>query len=281
MKLLGLVCITMVGFAANSILTRMGVNAYGMEPLAFAVIRVAAGALTLGLLVIIQGQSPFLKIGQRWKGALALTTYIIGFSTAYLSLDAGMGALILFGLLQIMMFGWAIFQGQTVTAMRWVGAIFALIGLVVLLWPSGEKVLPLGGTLAMIVATAGWAVYTILGQALRDPLQASAGNFILCLPLVAVSLVFAGGELPLGGIVSALFSGAVTSGLAYALWYRVLPHLNTTIAAVAQLSVPVLAVGAGVVFLAEPLTLRLLVAGFLVLGGIAVANIRSVSARRK
>ena len=278
MKLFCLVCITMVGFAANSILTRVGVYAYGMDPLSFAVIRVGAGALVLGLLVFVQGQSPFANIKARWKGALALATYMIGFSAAYLSLDAGMGALILFGLLQIMMFGWAISQRQTVTFMRWVGAGLALIGLVVLLWPSEVDVVSLAGILAMIAATAGWAVYTTLGQTLCDPLRASAGNFILCLPLVAVSLVFAKSGLPLGGIVAALVAGAVTSGLAYALWYRVLPRLPTTIAAIAQLSVPVLAVGGGVVFLAEALTLRLWVSGLFVLGGIAVASLRIGSA---
>ena len=281
MKLIGLVCLTMVAFAVNSILTRVGVNTYGMDPLTFAAIRVGAGALSLGFLVIIHGQSPLESIRNRWKGALALTTYMIGFSIAYLSLGVGMGALILFGLLQIMMFGWAIFQGQTVSKMRWAGAMFALIGLVILLWPSELEVVPLVGTLAMIAATVGWAVYTILGQALRDPLQATAGNFILCFPMVAVFLVFTSGDLPLGGIVSALFAGAVTSGFGYALWYRVLPQLPTTIAAVAQLSVPVFAVGGGVVFLAEPLTLRLLVAGLLVLGGIAVATIQSVPVGRK
>jgi len=271
----------MVAFAVNSILTRVGVNTYGMDPLTFAVIRVGAGALSLGFLVIIQGQSPIESIRKRWKGALALTTYMIGFSIAYLSLGVGMGALILFGLLQIMMFGWAIFQGQTVSKMRWAGAVFALIGLVILLWPSELEGVPLVGTLAMIAATVGWAVYTILGQALRDPLQATAGHFILCFPIVVVFLVFANGDLPLGGIVSAIFAGAVTSGFGYAVWYRVLPQLPTTIAAVAQLSVPVLAVGGGVVFLAEPLTLRLLVAGLLVLGGIAVATIRSAPAGHK
>ena len=280
MKLFGLVCLTMVAFAVNSILTRVGVNTYGMDPLTFAVIRVGGGALSLGLLVIIQGQSPIEGIRKRWKGALALTTYMIGFSFAYLSLGVGIGALILFGLLQIMMFGWAIFQGQTVAKMRWAGALFALIGLVILLWPSELEVVSMVGTLAMIAATVGWAVYTILGQALRDPLQATAGHFILCFPMVAACLVFTSGDLPLGGIVSALFAGAVTSGFGYALWYRILPRIPTTIAAVAQLTVPVLAVGGGVVFLAEPLTFRLLVAGLLVLGGIAVATIRSVPAGR-
>jgi drug/metabolite transporter (DMT)-like permease len=246
-----------------------------MDPFVFAVIRVAAGATMLAVLVAMRGQSPFADLPNRWRGALALAVYMIGFSWAYLSLGAGLGALILFGSLQMMMFGWAIVQGQSVPTMRWIGAGFALAGLAVLLWPSGAAVVPFAGTVAMIAATAGWAAYTILGQGARDPLAVTAGNFILCLPLVALSLLLAGsGVLSAGGIAVAVIAGAVTSGMGYALWYRVLPALPTTTAAVAQLSVPVIAVLAGVIFLAEPLSFRLIMAGLLVLGGIAVSNVR-------
>ena len=280
MKLFFLVAVTMTAFAANSVLNRVGVATFGMDPFVFAVIRVAAGATMLAVLVTLRGQSPFVDLPNRWCGALALTVYMIGFSWAYLSLGAGLGALILFGILQMMMFGWAVFKRQPVPVMRWVGAAFALVGLAVLLWPSGPAVVPFAGTLAMIAATAGWAAYTILGQGVRDPLAVSAGNFILCLPLVALSLLLAsGGVLSVGGVAAAIVAGAVTSGMGYALWYRVLPELPTTVAAVAQLSVPVIAVLAGVIFLAEPVSVRLIAAGVLVLGGIAVSNVRWVPAR--
>jgi|TARA_B110000908_G_scaffold159741_1_gene202259 drug/metabolite transporter (DMT)-like permease len=280
MKLFFLVAVTMTAFAANSVLNRVGVATFGMDPFVFAVIRVAAGATMLAVLVTLRGQSPFVDLPNRWRGALALTVYMIGFSWAYLSLGAGLGALILFGILQMMMFGWAVFKRQPVPVMRWVGAAFALVGLAVLLWPSGPAMVPFAGTLAMIAATAGWAAYTILGQGVRDPLAVSAGNFILCLPLVALSLLLAsGGVLSVGGVAAAIVAGAVTSGMGYALWYRVLPELPTTVAAVAQLSVPVIAVLAGVIFLAEPVSVRLIAAGVLVLGGIAVSNVRWVPAR--
>ena len=280
MKLFSLVAVTMTAFAANSVLNRVGVATFGMDPFVFAVIRVAAGATILAVLVTLRGQSPFVDLPNRWRGALALTVYMIGFSWAYLSLGAGLGALILFGILQMMMFGWAVFKRQPVPVMRWVGAAFALVGLAVLLWPSGPAMVPFAGTLAMIAATAGWVAYTILGQGVRDPLAVSAGNFILCLPLVALSLLLAsGGVLSVGGVAAAIVAGAVTSGMGYALWYRVLPELPTTVAAVAQLSVPVIAVLAGVIFLAEPVSVRLIAAGVLVLGGIAVSNVRWVPAR--
>ena len=280
MKLFFLIAVSMTAFAANSVLNRVGVATFGMDPFVFAVIRVAAGATILAVLVTLRGQSPFVDLPNRWRGALALTVYMIGFSWAYLSLGAGLGALILFGILQMMMFGWAVFKRQPVPVMRWVGAAFALVGLAVLLWPSGPAMVPFAGTLAMIAATAGWAAYTILGQGVRDPLAVSAGNFILCLPLVALSLLLAsGGVLSVGGVAAAIVAGAVTSGMGYALWYRVLPELPTTVAAVAQLSVPVIAVLAGVIFLAEPVSVRLIAAGVLVLGGIAVSNVRWVPAR--
>jgi drug/metabolite transporter (DMT)-like permease len=280
MKLFFLVAVSMTAFAANSVLNRVGVATFGMDPFVFAVIRVAAGATILAVLVTLRGQSPFVDLPNRWRGALALTVYMIGFSWAYLSLGAGLGALILFGILQMMMFGWAVFKRQPVPVMRWVGAAFALVGLAVLLWPSGPAMVPFAGTLAMIAATAGWAAYTILGQGVRDPLAVSTGNFILCLPLVALSLLLAsGGVLSVGGVAAAIVAGAVTSGMGYALWYRVLPELPTTVAAVAQLSVPVIAVLAGVIFLAEPVSVRLIAAGVLVLGGIAVSNVRWVPAR--
>lgn len=275
MKLFLLVALSMTAFAANSVLNRIGVAHFGMDPFVFAVIRVAAGAAMLAVLIVLRGQSPIVNLSACWRGALALATYMLGFSWAYLSLGAGLGALILFGSLQMMMFGWALWQGQAVPLMRSIGAFFALIGLAVLLWPVEAAPLPFWGVSAMLIATAGWAAYTILGQGARDPLAVTAGNFILCLPLVALSLLAANTlAVSFGGAVAAIIAGAVTSGLGYALWYRALPSLPTTVAAVAQLSVPVIAVAAGAIFLSEPISLRMVIAGLLVLGGIAVSNVQ-------
>lgn len=281
MQLFFLVGLTMSAFAANSVLTRIGVAQFDMDPVTFAVVRVAAGAVMLALLVVLRGGNPFAGLMSRWRGAAALTAYMLGFSAAYLTLGAGVGALVLFGALQIMMFGWAVWRGQDIPQLRWVGAGFAMVGLLVLLWPTQAFSVPFGGTLLMMIATLGWAVYTILGQGERDPLAATAGNFILCLPLVALALLGGtGGPMAAGGFAAAIMAGAVTSGLGYALWYRVLPQLPTTIAAVAQLSVPVIAVAAGALILAEPITARIVVAGGLVLGGIATSNVKWVPKRR-
>ncbi|MFA8440820.1 DMT family transporter [Yoonia sp.] len=278
MKLFALVALTMCAFAANSILNRIGVALQGMEPMDFATVRTGAGAAMLWVLVMMRkGPRPAVLSAKRIAGAAPLTVYMIGFSWAYITLDAGLGALILFGVLQIVVFSWAVIEGGRIPLLRWIGAGIALLGLCVLLWPSGDAKVPVGGAISMTIAGAAWAVYTLLGRAEADPLGATASNFLLCLPLVALVMVWVGiGEMPASGIVTAIIAGALTSGLGYALWYRALPALPTTVAGIAQLSVPVIAVAAGGVFLSEPLSLRLVVAGGLVLGGIAV----SLTARR-
>jgi len=277
-KLFALVALTMTAFALNSVLNRIGVALQGMDPLDFATARTAAGAAMLWGLVLLRNKPrPPVMTTRRYAGALALAVYMVGFSWAYITLDAGLGALILFGVLQIVVFGWAVIEGGNIPLLRWIGAAIALSGLCVLLWPSGDAAVPLGGALSMTVAGIAWAAYTLLGRAEADPLGATASNFLLCLPLVAATLFIAGvGNMPLGGIITAIVAGAITSGLGYALWYVALPSLPTTLAGIAQLSVPVIAVAAGVLFLQEPLTGRLIIAGALVLGGIAV----SVTARR-
>lgn len=275
MRLFALVALTMCAFAANSILNRIGVALQGMDPMDFATIRTGAGAAMLWVLVMARkAPRPEVFTARRCAGALALAIYMVGFSLAYITLDAGLGALILFGVLQILIFGWAVFEGGRIPLLRWVGAAIALAGLCVLLWPNGDITVPIGGAISMTVAGAAWAAYTLLGRAEADPLGATASNFLLCLPLVALVMIATGiGGMPAPAIITAIIAGAITSGLGYALWYRALPALPTTIAGIAQLSVPVIAVTAGVLFLGEPLTPRLIAAGTLVLGGIAVSLI--------
>ncbi|WP_249218946.1 DMT family transporter [Loktanella sp. SALINAS62] len=269
MRLFVLVALTMVAFAANSVLNRYAVAGQDMAPLTFATLRVAAGAVVLLALA-----RPRLSLSpDRLAGAGTLAAYVIGFSWAYRGLAAGLGALILFGCVQLGMFGVAVLRGNTVPPRRWAGSAVALGGLAVLLWPTEARGVPLWPALAMVIAGLGWAGYTLLGQSARDPLASSAVNFALCLPLVVFALALSGqvGPLTTAGVVAAVVSGALTSGLGYALWYRLLPRLATTMAATAQLSVPLIAVAAGALFLAEPLTIRLLASAVLVLGGIALS----------
>lgn len=275
MQLFPLTLLTMLAFAANSVLNRAAVGPGLIDPVSFAVLRLCAGAGVLGLLLVLRraaGRGAWAGWQGRAAGALSLLVYLFGFSLAYGALDAGTGALILFGMVQITMFAGALVLGEAVPARRWVGAGFAFAGLVYLLAPgsvpSGH---PLQAAL-MAAAGIGWGVYSLSARGARDPLAATGWNFILAVPVALVlwALLPHGGA-ETAGIVLAVVSGALTSGLGYALWYRVLPVLGPSRGAVAQLTVPIFAVAGGMAFLGEALTLRFTLAAVLLLGGVGWA----------
>ncbi len=265
----------MVAFAANSVLTRYAINGGFSDPTGFAVVRVASGAGVLCLLVLLRGGRLRLAQWQRAFGAAALAVYMIGFSLAYLTLDAGLGALILFGVVQIAMFGHGAVFGAAPTARQVTGAAVAFAGLVLVLWPGAGVQIDLAGAGLMIAAGLGWAAYTIIGKRSSDPLANTAANFLMCLPMVACLMLFQPINIMPAGLLIGAICGGVTSGLGYALWYAVLPKLAQSTAAVVQLSVPVIAIVAGALMLAEPLHFKVMLAAVLVMGGIGLA----VSAR--
>ena len=273
MRLIILVSITMLAFAANSILNRMALTESEAGAASFAALRLLSGALMLVAIVQLRGQA-------NWRltnvaGPLSLLAYVIGFSFAYLSLDAGLGALILFGGVQITMFAGALFRGESVPTMRWIGAGFAFAGLSFLMWPSGTAPVPLLGAGLMLGAALGWGIYSLLGAGAADPLGATARNFLWATPLGLLPAFFMwDGMSPIGALLAVL-SGAVTSGLGYALWYRVLPELPASVAAVAQLTVPIIALAGGIVFIGEEMTWRFLVAALMVLGGVVLSLYRA------
>ncbi|MBM9594434.1 DMT family transporter [Rhodobacteraceae bacterium MCCB 386] len=276
MRLVLLTCLTMIAFAANSVLNRLALADEAIDPIWFAAIRVAAGALMLAVLAG-RGGVGWLRAA-RPTAAGALTLYMLGFSLAYLALDTGTGALILFGGVQVTMFAAAVLSAEAVPARRWVGTLVALAGLVVLV---GRVDLPANeawAALSMAAAALGWGIYSLIGRTARDPLGATAANFVLSTPLLALALVIAalggglGGVTPRGAVL-AMVSGAVTSGLGYALWYRVLPSLPRTTAALAQLSVPLIAALGGAVLLGEAVTPRLAVAAALIAAGVTIGTV--------
>lgn len=274
MRLFLLTSLTMVAFAANSILNRLALVGGGIDALSFGTVRLAAGAAMLVLLSLAMRGG--LSLGGRGRliGVVALLVYIYGFSTAYLALDAGLGALILFGFVQITMFAGAVLGGERPPARRILGAALAFAGLVWLLWPgAGAAVSPLHGGL-MAAAGLGWGLYSLAGRGQGDPLQATAANFLLAVPFALLLSWLApmeAVELAPIGLLLAVLSGAVTSGLGYALWYSVLPRLQASTASVAQLTVPVIATAGGMVFLSENLTPGFAMASMLVLGGVALS----------
>lgn len=269
MRLILLICLTMLAFAGNSVLNRLALADGSAGPAGFAALRLAAGAIMLWLLVSLRDRRAH-RPALRPRGALALAAYVLGFSFAYVALDAGIGALILFGGVQITMCAGAWRSGEAIPARRWAGAGLALAGLVWLLLPSGQGAPDLRAAALMLIAALGWGVYSLRGRGVADALGDTADNFALALPLAGILFVLWPDSMTGRGAVLAILSGAVTSGLGYALWYRLLPRIAASAAALAQLSVPVIAMAGGALILAEPLTGRFAVAALLVIGGVAL-----------
>lgn len=275
-RLVLLTALVMVAFAGNSVLNRLAVGDghIGAEP--FAVIRLASGALALLTLLALGGRRPA-RVG--WVGPLSLLLYMAGFSLAYRGLDAATGALILFGGVQAVMFAGALVGGERVAALRWVGMIVALSGLALLLVPGAGAPRP-GPAALMALAALGWGLYSLAGRRAGDPLSVTATNFLLATPLSLPLLLAGAGPVSAWGVVLAVASGAVTSALGYALWYAVLPGLKATAAALAQLTVPLIALLGGAALVGEWPAARFAPAALLVLGGIALGLRPAPGARR-
>ncbi len=271
MRLFAITAVVMAAFAANSILNRAAVGGGHAGPLDFAVLRVLSGVAVLAILAARRSGTGWVR-AMRAVNVGALTLYLLAFSLAYLALPAGAGALILFAAVQITMFGGAVAGSEAIPARRWIGAGLALAGLAWMLLPGTGGLAPGPGAL-MALAGIGWGVYSLRGRAGGPPLDTTAASFLGAVPFCALAwavLPGAGIGLDGTGIALALVSGGVTSGLGYALWYAIVPELGATRAAVAQLTVPVIAVAAGVVLLGEAVTPRLVLSCLLVVGGVGL-----------
>ena len=263
----------MLAFAANSLLCRLALAEGLIDAATFTSVRIIAGAVTLGLIVLFRTgtQAPLPSNWPNWFSVAALFVYMVFFSFAYLSLSAGTGALLLFGAVQLTMFVVALREGEKFPLLSWGGFALAILGLIFLVLPGVTAPNPLGAIL-MTVAGIAWGAYSLMGRNVVDPLEATAKNFMFSVPLVLmVSLFF----LPefnssYSGLTLAIASGAVTSGCGYVIWYAALPGLTATRAATVQLSVPVIAAFGGILLLSELITPRLLLASAATLGGVAI-----------
>ncbi|QSX37193.1 DMT family transporter [Shewanella sedimentimangrovi] len=267
LRLTLLTLLTLCAFAGNSLLCRAALSQTSIDAASFTSLRLMSGALMLGLIARLNRQG---APGRgNWLSGLALWVYAAGFSLSYLQLSTAMGALILFGAVQFTMIGVGLVRGERLTLYQWLGLVLAFGGLVGLLLP-GLAAPPLVGALLMLSAGIAWGIYSLRGRKGGDPLRVNAGNFLYALvPALLFSLIWPGDtswDYP--GIGYALASGALASGIGYAIWYRVLPELKASTAASVQLSVPVLASLGGIVFLGESLSLRLVLASIAILGGI-------------
>lgn len=265
----------LLGFAANSILTRLALGAGHVDAASFTGLRLLSGAAVLAVLAGRRDRRAGKPRAGSWSSAAALFLYAAPFSFAYLRIGAGAGALILFGVVQLTMIAWGIARGDRPGAAEWAGLVLASAGLVALVGPGLSAPDPLGSAL-MAVAGAAWGVYSLRGRGGGRPLAATADNFARTLPFAAVlaAVALPGLHAAPEGVALAVVSGGLTSGLGYSLWYAALPRLTATRAAILQLAVPALAVLGAWAFLAEPLSLRLLGAMAAILGGVALAVLR-------
>jgi len=265
-----LTTVAMVAFAGNSLLCRAALRDTDIDAASFTSVRLVSGALTLWLLLALRGNPKPLASGS-WGSAVALFAYAAAFSFAYGGLSAAMGALLLFGAVQATMIGIGIWRGDRPGVLQWSGFVVAFSGLVGLLLP-GLSAPPVSSALLMILAGMAWGVYSLRAKGAGEPTAVTTGNFIRSVPLaLLLSVVMLNqAETDTAGLVYAVLSGALASGMGYAIWYMALPLLQATSAATVQLSVPVIAAAGGVLLLGEPLTLRLMVAGAAILGGIAL-----------
>jgi drug/metabolite transporter (DMT)-like permease len=273
LRIFGLTSLAMLAFAGNSLLCRLALKHTPIDPASFTAIRLISGALMLFLIVKLRRKA---VTGQgNWLSAFALFVYAAGFSFAYVSLTAATGALLLFGAVQATMISHGLWAGERLRSLQWLGLLLAFGGMVGLLLP-GLAAPPLLGSVLMLGAGVAWGVYSLRGKGAGDPTGVTAGNFMRAAPMaVALSLLLLSypqvhATWDTAGFGYALASGALTSGMGYAVWYTALPALKATQAATVQLNVPVIAALGGTAFLGETITLRLILASIAILGGIAL-----------
>jgi drug/metabolite transporter (DMT)-like permease len=276
-RLAALTTLAMFAFAGNSLLCRVALKASAIDPATFTSVRIVAAAAMLWL--IQRGRAPSQRNGGDWYAALALIVYAAAFSFAYVGLAAGTGALLLFGAVQASMIGYALWSGERLRVRQWLGVALALAGLVGLVLP-GLAAPPLLSSLLMLAAGVAWGIYSLHGKRAADPGAATAGNFLRAVPFAAALslLMHAHASADRAGVVYALLSGAITSGLGYVIWYAALKELKASSAATVQLSVPLIAALGGIALLDEPLTPRLAASAAAILGGIALVIVRKPKA---
>lgn len=262
------IALAMMAFAANSVLCRLALAGQHIDPMTFSLIRVASGAVVL-LGLFLYSSSSQTKVQWSLKNAFFLAVYILAFSYAYLQIDAGIGALLLFGVVQLTMVLYGYWQGEQIGMYRGIGLCIALAGISVLLLP-GTHAPDWGYALIMAISGLAWAGYSIAGRNMMQPIGSTLANFMLAVPMVLLANILLAQEryIDLQGWILAVLSGGVTSSGAYVLWYAILKHIDRVTASTVQLSVPCLAIIGGSLFVNEAVTGRVILSSVMVLFGI-------------
>lgn len=284
--------IALIAFAANSLFCRMALAEGYIDAWSFTIIRLLGGAICLSIIMVVHARrltrqsmadtsidtdisinnNAILNDKGSWLSSISLVVYALCFSLAYVELDTGTGALILFAAVQLTMIGWGIYKKEQLSALQWIAFMVAVAGFIYLMLPSAA-VPSLSGAAIMAISGIAWGVYSIRGQSCISPLRATGFNFIrslVAIPIIGLMAIGYLSNIQSEGIVLAFISGAITSGLGYSIWYTAMPLLKSTQAAVVQFCVPVLAAAAGVLFLSEQLTMRFIVASSIILGAVLV-----------
>lgn len=259
----------MIAFAANSVLCRLALGDKTIDASSFTVIRLLSGAIVLLVLIKLNNKINSTATKGSWFASSMLFLYAITFSFAYITLDTGTGALILFGAVQLTMILLSLISGTRLHITEWTGIIIAFMGFVYLILP-GVTTPSFLGFILMTVAGIAWGIYTLIGRGSKSPLTDTAYNFLRTVPLVILLAIIAISQAHYSyeGILLAVLSGGIASGIGYSIWYSALGGLSATQAAVLQLLVPVIAALGGVIFVSEAITLRLVIAATMILGGI-------------
>ena len=263
------ICIAMLAFAANSVLCRLALAEQQIDPMSFSLIRVCSGAAVLLLLYMLSGHKA--KIRWNIKNGFFLALYILAFSLAYLHIDAGVGALLLFGTVQLSMVGYGLCHGEKINLRRGVGLSVAIIGILILLLP-GASAPHLGYAAIMVFSGIGWAMYSIAGKNMQNPLASTLANFVMAIPfvLLAYAAFYTKSFALPQGVLLAVLSGGLASSGAYVLWYAIVKQIDRVTASSVQLSVPCLAILGGTLFIGEVLSWRIIISAVIVLVGIAL-----------
>lgn len=263
------ISIAMLAFAANSVLCRLALAEQQIDPMSFSLIRVCSGAAVLLLLYMLSGHKA--KIRWNIKNGFFLALYIIAFSLAYLHIDAGVGALLLFGTVQLSMVGYGLCHGEKINMRRGLGLAIAILGILILLLP-GAAAPHLGYAAIMVLSGIGWAMYSIAGKNMQNPLASTLANFVIAIPFVLLAYIafYPQSFVHIQGIFLALLSGGLASSGAYVLWYSIVKQIDRVTASSVQLSVPCLAILGGVLFIGETLSWRIIISAVIVLVGIAL-----------
>lgn len=273
--------LAMLAFAANSVIARLALSEHGIDPGSFTLLRLIAGAIVLAIIVSLspRGKLHEVRISGSWTSAALLMIYAVTFSYAYVSLGAATGALVLFAIVQSVMFGAAVRSGERLGIAGMIGLFLALAGLIALLGPTASRPNPTG-VLLMSIAGVSWAGYTLRGRGVDRAVLVSAGNFLRSIPLaltlwLSMLLLHQGTiHADANGLALAILSGGLTSGVGYAIWYTVLPSLTRTQSGIVQLAPAPLATLGGLALLGEPITTNILIASLFILSGVLIGVLK-------